>query len=281
MSYIPFDYLRLRRLLVCGAVVLLWLPPTRVSAADPFLTSNWVDLTHVFSETTIFWPTESGFRLTKGANGKTKKGYYYAANRFSSAEHGGTHLDAPRHFSATGLTTDEIPLGNLIGEAVVIDVSAKSATNRDYEVSIDDLITWEQTAHQQLVDRIVLLRTDWSRHWPDRVAYLGTDGRGPLAIRDLHFPGLAPTAAKWLVDHRRPKAIGIDTASIDYGQSSDFAAHVTLCGANIPIFENLTKLSEMPPIGAVVIALPMKIGGGSGGPLRIIAKIPNDMPPKR
>jgi kynurenine formamidase len=234
---------------------------------------TWVDLTHSFSESTIFWPTETGFRLMRGTNTTTAQGYYYAANRFSTAEHGGTHLDAPRHFSASGQTADAIPLRNLIGEAAVVDVSAACATNPDYQITIDDLMDWETDNKQQLVDRIVLLQTGWSQHWPDRLSYLGTDMWGPTAVKNLRFPGLSPTAAKWLVEHRRPKAIGIDTASIDYGQSSDFAAHIALCGANIPIFENVAKLHRLPASGCLVVALPMKIADGSGGPLRIVGRI--------
>ena len=244
------------------------------------MSEPWVDLTHPFAESTIFWPTETGFQLIRGANGRTKNGYYYAANRFRMAEHGGTHLDAPRHFSKAGQTADAIPLGKLIGEAAVIDVSAACATDSDYQVTVDDLMAWEKVHHQQLVERIVLLRTGWSRHWPDRLAYLGTDTRGPTAVSKLHFPGLSALAAKWLVDHRRPKAVGIDTASIDHGQSSNFAAHVTLCGANVPIFENVAELQQLPSVGTFIVALPMKIAGGSGAPLRIVAKLPVERPLK-
>lgn len=240
---------------------------------------TWVDLTHSFSDSTIFWPTETGFRLVRGTNTTTAQGYYYAANRFSTAEHGGTHLDAPRHFSASGQTADAIPLRNLIGEAAVVDVSAACATNPDYQVTIDDLMNWETTNRQLLVERIVLLRTGWSQRWPNRLTYLGTDQWGPSAVKHLHFPGLSPTAAQWLVDHRRPRAIGIDTASIDHGQSTDFATHVTLCGANVPIFENVANLDAVPSTGVFVIALPMKIAGGSGGPLRIVGRISTDHRP--
>jgi kynurenine formamidase len=124
------------------------------------------------------------------------------------------------------------------------------------------------------VDVIVLLRTGWGEKWGDRAAYLGTDATGPAAVAKLRFPGLAPAAAKWLVEHRRVKAIGIDTASIDHGPSTHFQAHVALCGANVPIFENVAGLERLPGQGAFVAALPMKIAGGSGGPLRIVARLP-------
>jgi kynurenine formamidase len=123
---------------------------------------------------------------------------------------------------------------------------------------------------------IVLVRTGWSNRWGDRAAYLGTAVKGPEAVPLLRFPGLAPEGAKWLVEHRRVKAVGIDTASIDHGPSSLFGSHVTLCKADTPIFENLAGLEQLPEAGAFVVALPMKIAGGSGGPLRVLARLPDD-----
>jgi kynurenine formamidase len=235
---------------------------------------TWVDLTHPFDSHTIYWPTEKGFQFERGQNGPTAKGYYYAANRFTTAEHGGTHLDAPRHFSATGQTSDAIPVDRLVGDAVVVDVTARAAADAVYEVTADDLVAWERMHGRQLVDVILLLRTGWGAKWGDRTAYLGTDATGPEAVQKLRFPGLAPDAARWLVEHRRIKAIGIDTASIDHGPSTHFGAHVALCGGNVPIFENVAALETVPEEGSFVAALPMKIAGGSGGPLRIVARIP-------
>ncbi len=242
------------------------------SADPPPLGQGWIDLTHAFDGDTIYWPTEPGFRFERGNNGVTPKGYYYAANRFATAEHGGTHLDAPRHFAEGKHTVDEVPLDRLVGEAVVIDVAAKCAANPVYEVTADDLVAWETKHGRQLVDVVVLLRTGWAKHWGDRAAYLGTDKTGPDAVLLLRFPGLAPDAAKWLVEHRRVKAVGIDTASIDHGPSTLFGSHVALCSGNIPVFENVADMSSLPSQGATVVALPMKIAGGSGGPLRIIAR---------
>ena len=229
-----------------------------------------VDLTHAFDAQTIYWPTETGFEFKAGNNGRTPKGYYYAANRFAAPEHGGTHLDAPIHFAEGKPTAEQVDLNRLVGEAAVIDVAAACARDSDYQVSIADLQGWEERNQRQLVDVIVLLRTGWSERWPDRLRYLGTVRRGPEALAELRFPGLDPAAARWLVEHRAVKAIGIDTASIDYGRTSGFESHVILCGRSIPVFENVTNLKDIPERGATVIALPMKIAGGSGGPLRII-----------
>ena len=248
-------------------------PPALASAAA-IAAGRWLDLTHVFDERTIYWPTERGFQFEVGDNGPTAKGYYYAANRFATAEHGGTHLDAPRHFAAGRHTTDQVELERLVGEAAVIDVTAKCAADPVYEITADDLVAWERRHGRQLVDVIVLLRTGWASRWGDRAAYLGTDALGPDAVARLRFPGLSPQAATWLVEHRRVKAVGIDTASIDHGPATLFGAHVALCSANVPIFENVADLEPLPAQGAFVVALPMKIGGGSGGPLRILARLP-------
>jgi kynurenine formamidase len=235
-----------------------------------------VDLSHTFDRDTIYWPTEDGFKLVKGKAGFTEKGYYYAANRFIAAEHGGTHIDAPIHFSANGQSVDAIPLERLVGEAAVIDVTEACGKNPDYQVGIDDLRRWEETHQRQLVDVIVLLRTGYAKRWPNRKAYLGTEARGVEGVAELHFPGLAPAAAKWLTQHRSIGAVGIDTASIDYGQSKRFESHVTLFAHAIPAIENVGDMSDLPTAGATIIALPMKIGGGSGSPVRIIAMLPRD-----
>jgi kynurenine formamidase len=140
-------------------------------------------------------------------------------------------------------------------------------------VTVDDLTAWEAT-HGSLNGTLVLIRTDYSRRWPDAARYLGTSARGADAIALLHFPGLHPDAARWLASDRQVKAVGIDTASIDFGQSTLFESHRALYERNIPGFENLTNLHELPARDATVIALPMKIAGGTGAPLRAIAFVP-------
>jgi kynurenine formamidase len=230
-----------------------------------------VDLSHPFNERTIYWPTATQFKLTKVAEGETEGGWFYAANDFSAAEHGGTHLDSPIHFARGGDTTDEIPLRRLVGRAVVVDVSSRALENRDYLISRADLRRWERR-HGRIGRRtIVLLRTGYDRYWPDAERYLGTAERGQQAVPKLHFPGLAEGAARWLVRRRAVKAVGIDTASIDYGQSPNFLAHRVLGAANVPVFENVARLGRLPSRGFSIVALPMKIEGGSGGPLRIMA----------
>ena len=232
-----------------------------------------VDLSHDYSDQTVFWPTAEGFRLEKVADGRTPQGYYYAANTFATAEHGGTHLDAPVHFAQGRWSVDQIPLEQLIGDAAVVDVSEKCAAQPDYQVTVADLESWER-AQGSLNGTIVLIRTDYSKRWPDAARYLGTAERGEAAVAKLHFPGLHPDAAKWLVNNRSVKAVGIDTASVDYGQSTLFETHRVLYERNIPGLENITNLDRLPARGATLVALPMKIKGGSGAPLRAIALVP-------
>jgi kynurenine formamidase len=240
-----------------------------------FPSGQWIDLSHDFSAETIYWPTSEPFTMETVAAGMTEKGYYYSAYKFSAAEHGGTHIDAPIHFAEGRKSVDEIPLTQLIAPAIKIDVAQKAAANRDYQISVEDLTSWESRNGKIPDGSIVLLQTGFGQYWPDRVKYLGTDKRGAEGVAELHFPGLAPEAAQWLIKNRKINAVGIDTASIDYGQSQAYGSHVTLMGQNIPVFENVANLDRVPIKGAQIIALPMKIKGGSGGPLRTIALIPN------
>ncbi len=240
-------------------------------AESPFTSGHWIDLSYDFSAETPYWPTSEPFRLNTDFEGITPGGYYYSAYNFCAAEHGGTHLDAPVHFAEGKWSTDQIPLENLTGDAVMIDVSDKAMTNPDYQITVADIQAWEKINGPIAINSIVLFRTGYSTYYPGAKKYLGTDERGAEAVAKLHFPGIAPAAAEWLTSNRKIKAVGIDTASIDYGQSKDFKTHQTFYGVNIPGFENVANLDKVPAKGAYVVALPMKIKGGSGAPLRIIA----------
>jgi len=249
--------------------------PLRVSDVFTGDAGEWIDLTHDFSEEAVYWPTAEPFELEEAAYGETEGGYFYAAYTFSAAEHGGTHLDAPIHFARGRATVEELGVDRLVGPAAVVDVSEAAAGNPDYRVRVADLEAWEE-AHGELSDgALLLIRTGWSERWPDRERYLGTDATGPEAVPELHFPGLHPDAARWLVENRSVAAVGIDTPSIDHGQSDDFMAHRVLYEAGIAGFENVARLEALPASGAFVVALPMKIRGGSGAPLRIVAFVPS------
>ena len=241
--------------------------PQAARAADTI-----VDLSHAYGPDTIYWPTaEKGFEHTELAYGETPGGYFYSAYALATAEHGGTHMDAPIHFFAGRRTVDQIPVGDMVLPVRVIDVSARAAAEPAYRLTVADITAFEAAHGPVPAGSAVLMRTDWSKRWPDTKAYMGDDTPGDAS--NLMFPGFGAEAARLLVA-RGVKMIGVDTASIDHGPSTDFMVHRVVADANIPALENLTNLADLPPTGATLIALPMKITGGSGGPARVIALIP-------
>lgn len=230
-----------------------------------------VDLSYAYDETTVYWPTGTPFQLEEVARGYDEAGLWYAANRFCSAEHGGTHLDAPLHFAEGRRAADELPLHQLIAPARVIDVREACAADPDYRLAPRDVLEHERLHGPIPPGSAVLVLTGWGRLWPDAERYLGSAERG--TIEGLHFPGISPNAAYLLVE-RRVDLVGIDTASLDHGPSREFPAHRVLSEADVPGLENLANLERLPAAGATVVALPMKIGGGTGAPCRVIALLP-------
>ena len=233
--------------------------------------SKLVDLTWPFDERTLYWPNAAGFRHRKDVWARTDAGYWYAAGGFSTDEHGGTHLDSPVHFAEGRRTLDAIPIEQLVGPAVVVDVRAAAERDPDHRVSAAEIEAWEAPYGRIEPGTIVFVRTGWGSRWPDRARYLGSDVPGD--VEHLHFPGLGADAAQLLVE-RRVDGVGIDTASLDPGPSRDFVAHRVLGAADVYGLENVAQLERLPVRGATVFALPMKIAEGSGGPVRILAILP-------
>jgi len=261
------------------ATALAGFPHAACAAGLDLSAYRLVDLTHAFDERTLYWPTSpSTFKLERLAYGTTAGGWFYAANALCAPEHGGTHLDAPIHFAEGRRTVDQVPLEQLMAPAVVIDVAARCADDRDYRLSLQDVLDFERRHGRIAPGTIVLLRTGWGRFWPDRKAYLGDDTPGDAS--KLSFPSYGEDAARLLVEKRRVVALGVDVASIDYGRSQDFIVHRVAAAVNVPGFENLAGLEALPPRGATIIALPMKIAGGSGGPLRAVALVPKGSGPR-
>ncbi len=243
--------------------------PAHAIDIDP---AKVVDLTHPFGPETVYWPTEKGFQVTPGPHGETAGGYWYEANSFCTAEHGGTHMDAPVHFARGQASAEQVPVTAGIGPLVRVDVRAAAAADPDYRLTRADLLAWEAAHGRIPPGAIVVMDSGWGARWPDRRRVLGTDVPGDTA--HLHFPGFSAEAAEFLVRERTINAIGVDTPSIDHGPSRDFIVHQIINGAGKPAFENLAQLDRVPPRGATLIALPMPIRGGSGGPLRAIAILP-------
>lgn len=259
-----------------AAGLVLFAAPLRSAAGPPLLDPSAfeiVDLSHRYDEKTLYWPTSpSTFELEVLADGTTDGGYHYRANRFCTPEHGGTHLDAPAHFAKDGDDTARLPAENLIGPAVVLDVTEEARKDPDYRLTVERVEAFEQRHGRIPEGAIVALRTGWSSRWPDAKAYLGDDTPGDAS--NLHFPSYGAEAARLLVEERRVAVLGVDTASIDHGPSRDFVVHRLAGEVNVAGLENLTNLDRLPPAGAWIIALPLKVAGGSGGPVRAVALVP-------
>jgi kynurenine formamidase len=243
-----------------------------VSSAYALDEKKLVDMTYEFSADTHHWPTAKPFELETVNEGRTAQGFWYSSYNYSASEHVGTHLDAPFHFAEGKWTTEKIPLAQTIGAAVVIDVRRQAGADSDYLLSMADIQRWEKRYGRIPNRSIVLMHSGWGKYWGDPKRYFGSVMPGN--VDNLHFPGVSKEAATFLVKARRVKAVGVDTPSVDHGPSKDFIAHQVLGAANVPVFENVAAVDRLPPKGATVFAIPMKIKGGSGAPLRIFALLP-------
>ncbi len=260
----------------CAAPPEVSAPPT---IGFDLASARLIDLSYAYDETTIYWPTSpTTFELTELARGTAEGGYFYSAYSFSTPEHGGTHLDAPVHFSETGRTAGEVPLRQLVAPAIVIDMSKVAAEDADALLGLETVRAWEARNGPISEGTIVILRTGWGGRWAQGAkAYLGDDT--PHDASNLHFPGYGEEAARFLVEERRVSALGIDTASIDHGPSKDFIVHRVAAAKNVVGLENVARAEELPERDFWIVALPVKIGRGSGGPVRIVALLPERSTP--
>lgn len=225
-----------------------------------------IDLSYAINDKLVPWPgDEKWFEATVNATVE-KNGYF--TRSFWMLEHYGTHLDAPAHFPPGTATVDQIPVKQLFGPAVVLDVRAEAAKNADYQVPANRIDDWERKHGRMPPGAIVLLRTGWSSRWPDVRTYRNQDKNGMM-----HFPGFSAEAAKILIE-RKASGLGCDTLSVDYGASEDFAVHHLTLGAGLYHLENLADLSEVPEARAFLAVAPIKLQGGSGGPVRVFALLP-------
>ena len=225
-----------------------------------------VDLTHPLAEGIPLYPGGMPFTIERKAE-LERDGYFM--NSIRVGEHTGTHLDAPAHFIAGGVTVDQIPAGHLVGPGAVIDVRGQCGRNHDYEVTVRDIKEWEAANGRMANGSILLIRTGWGERWPEPKKYLNAD-EGDV----LHYPGLSVELVKYLAKYRDVSGVGIDTLSIDHGPSTDFRAHKVLLADGIYLIENVANLSRLPPTGATIVVAPLAIRGGSGAPCRVLALLP-------
>src|SRR5438067_7811698 len=225
-----------------------------------------LDLSYAINDKLVPWPGDEKFFEAKVNATIEKNGYF--TRSFWMLEHYGTHLDAPAHFPPGKTTVDQIPVKQLFGPAVVIDVRVESNKDADYQLPATRIEDWEKKHGRIPEGAIVLLRTGWASRWPDVERYRNQDAKGKM-----HFPGFSVEAAKLLIS-RRVSGLGCDTLSIDYGASADFAVHHLALGAGLYHLEKLADMSEVPEASAVLIVAPIKLEGGSGGAVRVFALLP-------
>ncbi len=230
-----------------------------------------VDLTHTLGPQAPYWPEGNAPSPFHAKVTETYQRDGYFGREIEIPEHFGTHMDAPRHFDPTGKTVDQLPVKNFLAMAVVVDVSASVRSNPDYRLTVADLENWEKAHGPMPSGCFVFLRTGWASRWPSEKQFMNQDAKGVM-----HFPGYSLEAARYLLEHVHPVGIGIATPSIDYGPSKNFEVHHLTMSAGLYHLENVANLDELPPTGACVIALPMKLEGGSGSPARVLALVPND-----
>jgi kynurenine formamidase len=225
-----------------------------------------LDLSYAINDKLVPWPGDEKVFEAKVNASVEKNGYF--TRSFWMLEHYGTHLDAPAHFPPGKVTVDQIPVKQLFGPAVVLEVRVESARDADYQLAAARVEDWEKRHGRISEGAIVLLRTGWTSRWPDVQKYRNQDAQGRM-----HFPGFSVEAVKLLME-RKVSGLGCDTLSIDPGASSDYAVHHLALGAGLYQLENLADLSELPETGAFLIVAPIKLQGGSGGPVRVFALLP-------
>lgn len=240
-------------------------------ASGPF--KHWVqkpsrilDLSYPISDRIPAWPGDTR-AFEARINARAEEAGYFSRS-FWMLEHFGTHLDAPVHFPPGKTTVDRLLPERLFGPAVVVDVRARVAESADYRVTPEDIAAWEKRHGRVPAGAIVLARTGWAARWPDELRYRNQDEAG-----GMHFPGYSVEAVELLIQ-RGVSGLGIDTLSVDYGASKGFEVHRLSHGADLYHLENLADLSVLPERGAYLIVAPIKLEGGSGGPVRVFALLP-------
>ena len=256
------------RTFVVGCVLTLALflfAQRRSNSGRPAGFREVIDLTHTINAQVPTYELSEKSAYQAKTVATIEKDHYFARN-ISLPEHFGTHIDAPAHFARGMWTVDQIPPERLIGPLVVMDVSANVKDHPDYQVSVEDIARWEQAHGQIPLDAVVIAHTGWESRWNSVKDYRNADAKSVM-----HFPGYSLDAAKFLVEGRNVLGLGIDTLSIDYGPSKDFPVHQYTLAHSVYHLENVANLDRVPASGGIVVVAPMKLEGGSGGPVRILA----------
>jgi kynurenine formamidase len=258
-------------IMIVGVAVLMIIPP-KIPKQDSMLEgipagkTGVIDLSYAINDKLVPWPGDEKYFEAKINASFEKNGYF--TRSFWMLEHYGTHLDAPVHFAPGKATVDQIPANKLFGPAVLLDIRQESAKDADYRLPASQIEKWEHAHGRVPPGAIVLLRTGWASRWPNVQTYRNQDKQGKM-----HFPGFSTEAAKVLIN-RGVSGLGCDTLSADYGASEEFSVHHLALGAGLYHLENLSDLSTVPEAGAFLVVAPIKLEGGSGGPVRVFALLP-------
>jgi kynurenine formamidase len=248
--------------------ILLGLGPAHPTAAEPLAqplsATRIIDLTHSLHEGMPYWPGGVPFRMERLVD--YDQGY--RLHKFSMGENTGTHVDAPSHFIPGKRDIDDIPPADLVVPLVVIDVSAGAAGNADYRLSRRDVLDWEARHGRVPAHSLVVMNSGWHRRYVSPEDYINMDGD-----KVMHFPGFSRPAAALLLE-RDVAGIGVDTLSIDYGASTDYAVHGLMLEHNKYQIENLANLDAVPPAGASAIIGVLPVKDGTQAQARIFALLP-------
>ena len=256
---------------IAGTLGALALTPRGVLAqsATPMATptvsgfSSIVDLTHTLTQEFPVFPGGVQAEITVD-NTITENGFY--TNLLNLQEHTGTHMDAPAHFVEGGTTADMIPVEQFVAPMAVIDISAKTESDPDSQLTVDDILAWEDANGELPAGAFVAMYSGWESRLSDPASFINLDGDDVQ-----HYPGFDPAAAAFLIEERNIVGIGVDTLSLDFGAYQDFGTHITILSAGGYGLENVANLGTLPASGATIIVGGPKHEAASGGPTRAFA----------
>lgn len=248
------------------ALTLLLFAQRKNSLPEQTMYRAVIDLSHAVSEDAPNWDGKPSSLKTRTLLTHERDGFY--AREITFDEHVSTHIDAPAHVLNGMWTVDQIPPERLVRPLVVLDVSERAANNPGYLVDVSDIARWEEAHGTLPQESVVIAYTGWDRRWHSQKEFRNPDAKGTM-----HFPGFSLEAAKFLVDARNIVGLGIDSMSVDAGNSNDFPVHYYCAEHSVYHLESVANLETVPAAGATVVVSPMKLDKGSGAPVRILALV--------